>query len=127
MDSVTNSLKSLTVKDNDIRSKISIYSNQLNTMCQVLKLPRPVRFELNCGAQLLPVIMIGQKQYIAKNWLISRDQKIVKLLQYIIDRLNDNKYVALNKQELYADSIETENVFCDEDQEPIEMSFKISF
>lgn len=125
MEQLTNKLATMSVRTDNTRRKISELADHLNTMCQVLGYKRPVKSDLNCNSQLVPVIIIGQLKFVAQNWLISKDEKTIVLYKFIIGKLSDSDFVSENSESLSSCPIVASNVFTDESTQPLILSEKI--
>jgi hypothetical protein len=112
---------------NNSRDLIILSSNKLNNVCQALGLVPPKRIELNFAAQIIPSILIGKKHFISPNWLCSKDEKLVRLIDYIISQLNSTVFLQENLEELKATPLVFPEVFCNDSVQPIIKTFTYSF
>lgn len=103
---------------NNTKNNIILLSNELNNICQALGLLPPKRLELSYGAQLIPTILIGRVQFFGRNWLCSKDDKLIRLMQYVIDSLRSAEFLEINIQELKGTPLTFDGVFCNDSDQP---------
>lgn len=117
--SLEKSMANLSIRTDNTRRQISDLADKINTMTQVLGLRRPVRYEYSYQTQIIPIVCIGQQRFVARNWLISKDEKLITLYRFIIDKLNDATFIANNIERLNSHPILSDTVFVDPSIEPI--------
>lgn len=103
---------------NSQRDHIILKSNQLNSACQALGLAPPKRLELSFATQIIPTLIIGQLHFIAPNWLCSKDEKLVRLIDFVLNNLNNTEFLENNIHKLKGSPLHFENVFCNDSIQP---------
>ena len=103
---------------NNTRDKIILVSNQLNSACQALGLLPPKRIELAFATQIIPTIIIGKCHFFSPNWLCSKDEKLVRLLEHVLSKLNEPNFIENHLEELKGTPLIFQSVFCSDAVQP---------
>lgn len=103
---------------NSFRDQIIVKSNQLNSACQALGLAPPKRLELSFTTQVIPTLIIGQLHFYSPNWLCSKDEKLIRLIDFVLNNLNNTEFLEINIHKLKGSPLVFDSVFCNDSVQP---------
>ncbi len=104
------------------RIKLITLKERLNNYCQINHFRAPIHSFVWHYKQRIPTIIIGSVTFSAKNWVCDDNQKIIYLLEVVMNKLNDKEFVQQNSESLSLNYYNFPDIFDLSDQRDIIIS-----
>lgn len=85
------------------RVKLITVKERLNNICQISHFRSPIHSFVWNFKQRIPYVIIGKLSFSAQNWGCDDNQKVIDLVEQILVKLNDPKFVGENSDLLSGD------------------------